>query len=461
MSAPSRPLHKKLAALLFGLVSALVLAELGMRTAGWLAYTLSGRGDEAGSADVTILCHGDSNVFGLWESPKESYPGQLEKLLNERSGGKRYKVVNLGVPGMGSRHLLSVIEADIARVQPDLVLVTVGANDSWSWKPESGIDYIEPPFWADFRLAKAWRAYKQRNEKPVSNERNRPEIHDSAELKEETKKLGKVYTFKNREGEELLRYSGETTVHRPSEDVFLPFLKKNLTQIHELVGERLVIIGYGADAKIYASANPILRELVSEREIPYVEPSPLLKELESRTSFGEVFYSDHHPRGLGYEVIARMAYSKLVELGVAEGSVIEDPLENLSAHERYVPPVRLVGSLANGDLAVEVEGEEPGRDFTLVLWDVNRDGKLPPTRPYDKVLKNDPFYRWCIKDKSMRGTFDENGDARISLRSLLEQRVNDDDDMIGTRFRVGYLIHISKTDRRYARWSSGVTVEIE
>ena len=108
---------------------------------------------------------------------------------------------------------------------------------------------------------------------------------------------------------------------------------------------------------------------------------------------------------------------------------------------------------------LEIEGEEPGRDFILIMWDVHQGGPDPPIRPYDEIVKNDPVYRWCIKNKSMRGTFDEAGNARISLRPLLELR-SDTKDLTGTRFRVGYLIHISKTDQRLSRWSDGVVAEL-
>ena len=459
MSAPSRPLHKKLAGVLFGLCAALVLAEFGMRAAGWISYSLSGRGDESGVADFTILCHGDSNVFGLWEAPEESYPGQLERILNERSSGTRFKVVNLGVPGMGSGHLLSVLENELERIEPDLVLVTVGANDAWHWKPAPGIDYIEPPYWEDFRLVKAWRAFQSRREEAASHTPQRAALHADVEFTGENEELGKVYSFTNREGEELVRYSGDEIQMRPTPEIFTSNLKATLDRIAELAGNRTMFVGYGSDQKVYGQANPILKQAAQDSEIEFIDVAPLVLNLAERRRFGEVYYTDHHPRGIGYEVIARQVYSRLVEKGLAEGPAFEDPLLELSDHDRFIPPVRLVGTVAGDDLAIEIEGEEPGRDFMLCLWDLHKGGEDPPIRPHEEIMKTDPILRWCLKNKSMHGTFDENGYARISLRPLKNMQ-SVEQDVVGIRFRAGYMINISKTDRRLSRFSEGVMLEL-
>ncbi|MFT5287130.1 MAG: hypothetical protein ACI8TQ_003309 [Planctomycetota bacterium] len=459
MNASTRPLHKKLVAILIGLVAGVVLGELGLRCAGWISYALSGRGEEANEAGLTILCHGDSNAFGLWETPEASYPGQLQTLLDTREAGTPYQVVNLAVPGLGSTHILDVIDGELERVKPDVVLLTIGANDAWAWKPAAGIDYLEPPFWDDFRLVKVWRLYEQRRREARGELDLEPRVHADAELIEETEERGKTYTFKNRQGEELLRFNGEQTVNRPSDALLLPNLEKNLKRLHEIIGDRLVLVGYGSHSKTYGQANPILRRTSEELGIPFVEPAPRVAELVSRVGFGDVFYADYHPRALGYEVIARMAYNKLVDLGIASGPPLEDPLENLSKHERHVPPVQLVGTLDTNDLAIEIKNEQAGRDFILLLWDLHTDGPDPPIRPYFEIAESDPIFRWCHRTEGMHGTFDKKGNARISLQPLLDLKT-ESDDPIGTRFRAGYMITISKTDRRLSRFSEGVMVEI-
>ena len=459
MNAVRRPLHKQLTAILLGTLAALALGELGLRTTGWISYALSGRGTEADEAGLTILCHGDSNVFGLWETPEESYPGQLQTLLDQREADKHYQVVNLAVPGLGSTHILDVIDDELERVEPDLVLLTIGANDAWAWKPAAGIDYLEPPFWDNFRLVKVWRLYQQRRREARGELDQEPRVHADAELIEETAERGKTYTFKNRQGEELLRFNGEQTVNRPNDALLLPNLERNLRRLSEIIGERLVLVAYASHSKTYGQANPILKRMAAELGIPFVEPAPRITELVSRVGFGDVFYADYHPRALGYEVVARTAYNKLVELGIAAGPALGDPLENLSKHERNSPPIRLVGSLATGDLAIEIDHEQAGRDFILLIWDVHKDGPDPPIRPYFEIAEKDPVYRWCLKDEDMHGTFDDEGRARIALAPLLEKQTSGGSP-IGTRFRVGYMITISKTDQRLSRFSEGIVAEI-
>jgi lysophospholipase L1-like esterase len=79
--------------------------------------------------EFRVLCVGDSHTYGVGVAPDDAYPAQLERILRGR--GVRARVINAGVPGQGSSQLLTDLGATVARYQPDVVLVWIGANNQW------------------------------------------------------------------------------------------------------------------------------------------------------------------------------------------------------------------------------------------------------------------------------------------------------------------------------------------
>ncbi|MDD5254686.1 MAG: GDSL-type esterase/lipase family protein [Candidatus Omnitrophica bacterium] len=80
---------------------------------------------------IAIVCLGDSFTFGMGAQKGHSYPQQLERILNQKEGGKRkFVVYNAGVPGNTSSKLLKNLDNSLRRYQPDICLLLIGANDS-------------------------------------------------------------------------------------------------------------------------------------------------------------------------------------------------------------------------------------------------------------------------------------------------------------------------------------------
>ena len=98
-------------------------------------------------AGVTrIACLGDSATFGLINNPKPpgrkprmvpiaSYPAELSQLL-AREAPERFEVLNAGVIGYSSSHGLRQLAVRILDLDPDIITVRFGVNDSLpSWAP--------------------------------------------------------------------------------------------------------------------------------------------------------------------------------------------------------------------------------------------------------------------------------------------------------------------------------------
>ncbi|MGH7263546.1 MAG: SGNH/GDSL hydrolase family protein [Candidatus Rokuibacteriota bacterium] len=77
---------------------------------------------------LRILCMGDSLTFGNGVHSSETYPKQLEAMLN-RAGGTRYEVINAGVPAYDTWQEVAYLREEGIRLAPDLVVVGFYGND--------------------------------------------------------------------------------------------------------------------------------------------------------------------------------------------------------------------------------------------------------------------------------------------------------------------------------------------
>jgi lysophospholipase L1-like esterase len=75
-----------------------------------------------------VVALGDSFTQGYGVEEDEAWPRRLETVLDARGRGQ-YEVVNLGVPGTNPRDYVSHLQYPGLAYEPDVVLVTVMAND--------------------------------------------------------------------------------------------------------------------------------------------------------------------------------------------------------------------------------------------------------------------------------------------------------------------------------------------
>src|SRR6185295_7016799 len=86
-----------------------------------------------------ILTLGASSTFGYHDRDDETYPVLLERQLNRTADdGRRYEVINFGVPHATTDNTLALFLAEGVALSPDLVTFYEGANDAAVIEPRDG-----------------------------------------------------------------------------------------------------------------------------------------------------------------------------------------------------------------------------------------------------------------------------------------------------------------------------------
>ncbi len=127
-----RHISRRLLAFVIGTVFTLVLLEVSLRLLGAF-YSKASESDQRQGGDLRVLCVGDSFTFGLGAPSQQSYPAQLERMLNRTYTNRHFVVINRGHPGQNSWEMLQALPKNIADTAPDTVMLLTGANDHWNF----------------------------------------------------------------------------------------------------------------------------------------------------------------------------------------------------------------------------------------------------------------------------------------------------------------------------------------
>ncbi len=89
-----------------------------------------------GQVDLRVACFGGSSTYGSRVREPDSYPRQLEKLLNRRqrsAGGEgKVEVINAGLNGYSTPNIISLLALRVVDLKPDVAIFYVGFNDAWN-----------------------------------------------------------------------------------------------------------------------------------------------------------------------------------------------------------------------------------------------------------------------------------------------------------------------------------------
>ena len=76
-----------------------------------------------------VICLGNSCTFGWRVKSEETYPKQLEKLLNTDLDYKKYEVINAAVTGYSSFQGKRFLREQVLKYKPDIITICYGWND--------------------------------------------------------------------------------------------------------------------------------------------------------------------------------------------------------------------------------------------------------------------------------------------------------------------------------------------
>ena len=130
MSVKTKLIHK-IALVSASILGVIILLELGMRAGGFaLTYTQERSNKIALRQQGTfrIMCIGESTTAATCS--EESYPKQLQEILNQADIGIRFSVINKGIGGVTTSTLVSRLDQNLETYKPDMVVVMMGVNDN-------------------------------------------------------------------------------------------------------------------------------------------------------------------------------------------------------------------------------------------------------------------------------------------------------------------------------------------
>lgn len=312
----------------FGTVIGLVLLEVFLRSLGFVYYheRQHKRGKYPENAFV-ILCVGDSCTYGQGTNPmRYGYPSQLQKLLETRHPEREYRVVNMGFPGANSSQVVRRIEGWLRLHRPDLAIILIGNNDVWN-QNESYLYLVGKGerakfskrlrtrlrIWGDsLRVVRLLRciAVSLDDDREKAREWNPDEDTNpsSGNFRKGRDILGDIELI-----EELYRMNFQ-----------------RISEIAEAYDTNLLWLDYHLPARFGETdyIDPVLEDLGA----PYEDLGPYFSR-DGQTRKELISGDSWHPNHLGYTLITRAVYNKLVELEYAPGPRLEGIQENLVAYD--------------------------------------------------------------------------------------------------------------------------------
>jgi lysophospholipase L1-like esterase len=91
---------------------------------------------------------------------ENSYPYQLQEILNQRNIGVKLSVVNEGIPTGNTMAILAELEDNLNVYNPDMVIAMMGANDGGSYVHYGKISGKEVSGRQSLDLSKIFRTYR-------------------------------------------------------------------------------------------------------------------------------------------------------------------------------------------------------------------------------------------------------------------------------------------------------------
>jgi len=122
-------LTQKILLIFLGIFLTFISIEVGWRLAGAIYLNRQHQGNAISHKKDTykILCLGESTTAS---GGVNSYPNQLEEILNQNNSGMTFSVINRGIPSIITSDILENVKANISSFSDlDMVITMMGIND--------------------------------------------------------------------------------------------------------------------------------------------------------------------------------------------------------------------------------------------------------------------------------------------------------------------------------------------
>jgi lysophospholipase L1-like esterase len=287
---------------------ALVLAEVALQAAALFA-----RGRETAwrpTAAHRILCIGDSHTYGALVPAEDSYPGQLQHLLDEHAPGA-YSVVNLGIPGMNTAQVLDRLHAVLGREHPDIVVVWCGVNDAWNRTESAGgvtgsfriADAVDRS--RLYRLFRTWQNDRRIDHvlahvlSPSGSGQQRYEVIDeTSPVAPEHRRV----TVVGGDGAEELAFEDTGLRIEPEMEERAARDYRRMVEDARAAGVPIAFVTYPVELDAFRFANRAIRRVAAEYGVPVVESGRSVRRVPEGQR--EMLWAGH-PNGPMYAEIAR------------------------------------------------------------------------------------------------------------------------------------------------------------
>lgn len=116
-----------------GLLLCLILLEVAIRLGGGIFLFLQEHKNRLAiqkKGTYRIMCLGESTTAS---GGNDSYPSQLEEILNQCNIGVKFSVINRGIPGVLTSGIVAQLEDNIYKYKPDMIVTMMGINDEWNY----------------------------------------------------------------------------------------------------------------------------------------------------------------------------------------------------------------------------------------------------------------------------------------------------------------------------------------
>jgi lysophospholipase L1-like esterase len=426
---PRRGLLRRAAGPLVAILVGLLLVELSLQGLALLTGPDARVGGPlGGEGGPVVLCLGDSHTYGWNVRPEDAWPARLQGYLAQHDPQAR--VVNLGLPGKHSGHLLAELDGYLTDYRPDLVVVLVGANNAWSRKAARGGQQALDSLRLVRLLRIAWQRLTtsdaaspdERTARDASAVRIRgtADVPSDVQVREHIDIEGgeAIIRSVDREGREVEFLIGGGQIAEGEDDVLHTWLLADLGEMAQKVrqsGGRLLVLTYADDTGgVLPRVNEGLRSAARTLDLPLVDQGQDFAPFVEEFGRERLLFPDAHPRRDGYEILAAQLHDRLVELSWWAGPALGDPAAGL--RERPAAEANL--ALVPGERAFEVTFE-PGVEFTVLLARAREPGfrlggiEMPLAR--DALLQE--AFNW----PALGGRFGPTGRERVAFPPELEQ----------------------------------------